>query len=217
MSEDDFVTFKKYNALTNAEEFAERLKTHGIEVQIVDDSPPVDITFSGNTLQNQFRVKIKQSDFEVANQIVEQHAEEIINDYPEDHYLHEFTNEELLEILEKYDEWSKEDYLFAQKLLKDRGQEVSTEALEKLKEQRKEEFLKPEKGHSGWLIFGFISAILGGIFGICIGWFHWTFKKTVPTGERVYAYDLPTRRTGKTIFWVGVLSLTTMFLLLTFS
>jgi hypothetical protein len=76
-----------------------------------------------------------------------------------------------------------------------------------LRLKRIEESIRQEKGHTGWLIFGFISAFLGGIFGIFIGWFHWSFKKTDLTGKQVYAYDYPTRKIGEKIFWIGIVSL----------
>lgn len=79
--------------------------------------------------------------------------------------------------------------------------------MEELSQKRIDDLRKPEKGNTYWLIFGFISAVLGGILGIFIGWFHSTFKKTDPKGQRVYVYDYPTRKTGQQIFWIGIISL----------
>jgi hypothetical protein len=207
MTDDKYITFQKFNSVIEAEEIITILKTNGIKVELEDTSPPVDLTFVGNTLQIQVRVKIKQSDFEIANKLLENHAVKSIENFNENHYLHDFTDEELLEIIEKPDEWSKEDYLFAQKLLKIRGKEISKEMVNELRLKRIEESRRQEKGHTGWLIFGFISAFLGGIFGIFIGWFHWSFKKTDLTGKQVYAYDYPTRKIGEKIFWIGIVSL----------
>lgn len=117
MTEDKFLTFQKFNSFEDAVGLISLLKEHEVIVQIEDASPPVDITFSGNTLQNEIRVKIKQSDFELANQILEIQAIEHIDHYTDDHYLYDFTDGELLEIIEKPDEWSKEDFLLSQKIL----------------------------------------------------------------------------------------------------
>jgi len=201
------MTFQKFNSVEEAEELISTLKENGVIVQVEDASPPVDITFSGNTLQNEIRIKIMQSDFETANQILEKQAEQLADEFSEDHYLYEFTDDELIEIIEKPDEWCKEDYLLSQKILNDRGQEISREKVEELRQKRIEDLRKPEKGHTGWLIFGFISALLGGLFGVFIGWYHWTFKKTDPTGQRVYAYDPMTRKRGQQIFWLGLVFL----------
>tara|TARA_B110000196_G_C20864549_1_gene529011 strand:- start:3 stop:656 length:654 start_codon:yes stop_codon:yes gene_type:complete len=206
MTEDKFITFHKFNLLEDAQELISTLKKNDIKVQIEDTSPPVDITFSGNTLQNEIRIKVKQSDVGIANQILEKQAEQLIDKFPNDYYLYDFTDNELIEIIEKSDEWSKEDYMLSQKILKDRGREISKEEIEKIKQKRIEDLRTPEKGHIGWLIFGFISAILGGLLGIFIGWFHWDFKKTDPTGQQFYAYDQQTRKTGQIIFWIGLVA-----------
>jgi len=206
MTEDKFITFHKFNLLEDAQELISTLKKNDIKVQIEDTSPPVDITFSGNKLQNEIRIKVKQSDFGIANQILEKQAEQLIDKFPNDYYLYDFTDNELIEIIEKSDEWSKEDYMLSQKILKDRGNEISKEEIEKIKQKRIEDLRTPEKGHIGWLIFGFTSAVLGGLLGIFIGWFHWGFKKTDPTGQQFYAYDQQTRKTGQIIFWIGLVA-----------
>ncbi len=200
MTKDKFITFHKFSSIEDAEELISTLQDHGVKVQIEDASPPVDITFSGNTLQNEINIKIKQSDFAIANKVLEKHAEQLVDKLSDDHYLYEFTDDELIEILQKPDEWSKEDHILSQKLLKERGHKITKEQAEELGQKRIDDLRKPEKGNTGWLIFGLISAILGGLFGVFIGWFHWTFKKTDPTGRRIYAYDQKTRIRGQQIF-----------------
>lgn len=200
-----FITFQKFNSCQDAEELIANLKKSGIEVEIEDASPPVDITFSGNTMQNEIRVKIQQSDFDKANQILEKQAKLIINQFPKDYYLFSFTDDELIEIIEKPDEWSKEDYLLSQKILKDKGHDISKEKIENHRINRFHELRKPEKGQISWLIFGFVCSIFGGIISIFIGWIYWKYKKTDPEGKRIYMYDQRTRKTGKVLFWVGII------------
>ena len=119
MKEDKFITLHKFNSLENAQELIYSLKKNGVKVQIEDTSPPLDITFSGNTLQNEVRIKVKQSDLGRANQILEKQAEQIVDKFPNDYYLYDFTDNELVEIIEKSDEWSKEDFMLSQKILKE--------------------------------------------------------------------------------------------------
>ena len=120
MSEEKFITFHKFNSFENAQELISTLKKNGVKVQIEDTSPPVDITFSGNTLQNEVRIKVRQSDLGRANQILEKQAEQLVDKFPDDYYLYDFTDNELIEIIEKSDEWSKEDFMLSQKILKER-------------------------------------------------------------------------------------------------
>ena len=54
------------------------------------------------------------------------------------------------------------------------------------------------KGSTGWMIFGFISAILGGLLGIAMGaHYAWSKKK----------YDTSTRNAGYIMMVIGVICL----------
>ena len=123
------------------------------------------------------------------------------------HYLFEFTNDELFDILSKPDEWNALDYQLAKKILNDRGREVNDEIIESLKEQRIAELAKPDESNRVWIFFGYLSALLGGLFGIIAGWHLFTYKKTLPDGQRVYEYSEKDRRHGRRIFYLGIIIL----------
>ncbi|MHB1278751.1 MAG: hypothetical protein ACYC1Q_10165 [Bacteroidia bacterium] len=206
-NEMDSATYKKYRSEEEALELIVLLKSAGIDYAVENLAPPVDITFTGgNQLEDKIAIKLSLADFERADLILRENATESIELIDKNHYLFGFSDSELIDILKNYDQWSMTDYLLAQKILEERGISISDEQLQDLKNKRIAEFSLPEKGHEGWLIFGFISAIFGGIIGILIGYHHFTFKKTIPTGEQVFAYDPETRARGKRIFTIGVVS-----------
>jgi hypothetical protein len=60
----------------------------------------------------------------------------------------------------------------------------------------------------GWIIVGYITAFLGGVLGIFIGWHLLSFKKTLPDGQRVYEYDTNARKHGQKILIIGIVCLT---------
>lgn len=197
--------YKKFKSAEEALELLGMLKEADIDYAIENLAPPVDITFTGgNQLEDKIAIKLKLADFEKADHLLRENASESIHLIDKNHYLFDFSDVELIEILKNYDQWSMTDYLLAQKILEERGIDISDEQTQELKDKRIAEFSQPEKGHRGWLIFGFVSAILGGILGIFIGYHHFSFKKTIPTGEKVYAYDSETRSTGFCIFYIGV-------------
>ena len=68
-------------------------------------------------------VKVRQEDFEKANEFVLQ--EEDISGLDVNYYLNDFTNEELIEILIKPHEWSAFDRTLAPKLLLERGYDIN--------------------------------------------------------------------------------------------
>lgn len=205
----ELVTYKKYRTEEEAIELIDLLKSNGVEYYIENIAPSVvDTTFTpGNELDDKVAVKLKPTDFEKADDLLSKVATESINLVDSDHYLFDFTDEELLEVLENFNEWSKTDFLLAQRILKERGKYITDEQIQELKEKKIAELRKPEKGNRGWLIAGYIFAFLGGLLGLFIGYHHYKFKKSLPTGERVYAYDAKTRGTGQRIFYIGLVSI----------
>ena len=201
-------TFQKFNTRTEAEYLAEQLTEMGIEAEIENTSPPVDITFSGNRALDEFCVKIPPHAFEEAHRLLEEEVKRYLDHIPPDYYLYEFSDTELIDILTKYDEWSKEDYLLAQRILAERGLTIDEEQLQQLKYQRNEAQKQPIKATKELLFFGFACAVLGGFFGLIIGWIYWSSTKVTLEGKRVYVYDSETRKSGKTIFLIGGISLT---------
>lgn len=197
--------FKKFSSLQQATDLKELLYTNGIDSVLADNIPPVDVTFSGNTLEHQYEIRIKQSDFKKAEKILERKAENLINEVDKDYYLFEFSDEELYDILLKSDEWNEFDYSLAQKILAQRGKLVDKDLLNSLKKQRLEQLAKPEESQKAWIMAGYIFAILGGLLGILIGYFLWTAKKTLPNGQKVYSYSENDRKQGKMIFIIAVI------------
>ena len=211
--EENYSIFRNFWTLEQATELKNLLNEKGIESILADNIPPLDVTFSGSTLNNQFEIRIKQSDFKKAEEILEENAEELIDQIDKDYYLFEFTDEELYEVLLKSDEWNAFDYTLAQKILKQRGKSVDKDLLNTLKNQRLKDLAKPEGNQKPWIIGGYVFSILGGFLGLIIGYFLWTSKKTLPNGQRVYSYSENDRKHGKYIFYIGLIITPTAMLL----
>ena len=197
---DEFIMFKRFIDAKQAKKLAEELTKKGIECQLIDDSLSKEITFSNNS-----ELLIRQSDFEKANTILDERADELLVNINKEHYLFEFTNDELYDILTKPDAWNSLDYKLAQQILKDRGQEIDEELLKSLKEERIAGLSKPNKGQALWIIVGYIFSFTISIFGILIGWHLWKMKKTLPNGKKVYVYSENDRIHGKWIFFIGII------------
>ncbi|WP_299383201.1 hypothetical protein [uncultured Lacinutrix sp.] len=210
---EEYSIFRKFPTLDQAIELRNLLKENEINSILDDNVPPVDITFSGSTINNQIEIRIKQSDFKKAESILEKDAENLINEVNKDYYLFEFTNEELYEILLKSDEWSVFDYTLAQKILTQRGKPIDKDLLNSLKNERLKELEKPEGNQKPWIIGGYFFSIIGGFLGLIIGYFLWTSKKTLPNGKKVFSYSKNDRKHGKYIFYIGLIVIPTLFLL----
>jgi hypothetical protein len=207
MTENDFLTYQKFSNKNEARELTDLLTANKIEFLFEDTSANFDPSFANNESNNEFRVKLKKQDFEQADKLLLNISAKQIDEVDKDHYLFEFSDEELFEILTKSDEWSKFDYLLAQKILKDRGQEVNEKLLETLRKQRIEELAKPEDSKKVWITAGYFFAFFGGLLGLFIGWHLISHKKTLPNGDRVYGYSIEDRKHGNRILILGIVFL----------
>lgn len=205
MDRKDFLTYQTFSNEDDAKALVALLEDHNITCVLKDTSVAFDQTFSNNDLNKVFDVKLKRSDFEIADKLQFEESASQLNNIGSDYYLFEFSNEELKEVLMKNDEWSKLDYLLAQKILRERGLEVSKEYLHALNEQRATELAKPEESEKVWIIAGYVFAALGGLLGIFIGFHLLTHKKTLRNGERVYTYSTSDRRHGSRILTTAVI------------
>ena len=202
--EAEFITFQKFTDQNSALELGNFFKERNLEYLLEDNSLSFDPTFANNGFGKEFCVKLKQSDFEKGNTLLIEKAERESVEIEKDYYLLSFTDTELFELIAASDEWSAFDVSLAEKLLKERGKEITPEEIEKIKSKRIVELSKPEESQRTYIIIGYITAILGGFLGIFIGWHLATFKKTLPNGDRIYAYSEYDRKQGNRILKISV-------------
>jgi hypothetical protein len=204
--EPEFITYQKFNDIALANELAELLEAHGINYLVEEDSLTFNPSFALNDeLSKEYAVKIKAADFEPVNQLLKQDADEHIDDVEKGYYLFGFTDDELKDVVVKADEWSAFDVQLARKLLADKGMAVSDEDVADMEEKRIEELKITEPSQTGWIVIGYIFALLGCILGIFIGWHLKSYKKTLPNGERVYEYSERDRWHGGVIFYISTI------------
>lgn len=206
---EEFSIFRTYNDENLAKEIDTILKSGGIATKLLDNSPTFDVSFANNKTENEVQLLIRQSDFDRANELLANSVEASID---KDHYLFSFTIEELYEILAKPDEWNPYDYKLSQKILTERGEEISPEIIAEYKNSRLKELEKPEKRQIGWIITGYTFSLMGGFIGILIGWFIANLKKTLPDGRKVYTFQKVDRLHGRIIFYLGIMMLSLVIL-----
>ncbi|PCJ64630.1 MAG: hypothetical protein COA58_12900 [Bacteroidetes bacterium] len=202
--ENDFIKFRTILLFEEAKEIQAILEEHGIEVRLRDDVPFVDTTLTGRTGQNEIEIQIKPENFEKANKALSKHDNDLINDIDPSHYLFEFSDLELLDILDKPFEWSSLDYSLSIKILKDRGHTIDKKLLEKLKGDRLDELSAPDKDQKFLIFIGYILAFTSGFLGVIIGYTLLSSKKTLPNGEKVFRYSQENQKSGKQIATIGV-------------
>lgn len=203
-----FLTFRKYQDPALAEEIAGLLRESLIECEIETNDHFFNPSFVNDPIsQAMTDLKLHPEDFIKADKVLADYYKTQLDSVDKDYYLFGFSDQELDEIIARPDEWGPFDYQLAQKILRDRGQELTPERVELMKERRIADLKEPEQAGTAWIYLGYLSAIFGGAIGIVIGALLINFKKTLPNGERVYAYREADRRQGKFIIGISVLSI----------
>jgi len=202
--EPEFITYQKFDDVGLANELAQTLQEHNIEYYIQEETSGFDPSLVMSNAPTDYAVKIKSGDFGQVNQLLKENAEENIEGVNKDYYLFSFNNEELMEVINKADEWSPFDVVLSRKILAQKGIVISDKELAEINEKRIKELETPDEPQTLWITIGYICALGGGVFGIFIGWYLANGKKTLPNGERVYEYIDNDRRHGRNIFSIGV-------------
>jgi hypothetical protein len=205
--EPEFLTYQRFNDIALANELAGQLDEHGIKYYLEEGPQVFNPSFALNNALKEYEVKIKAADFEKVNQLLRDDESKNTNNVDKDYYLFAFSNEELIDVITKADEWNAFDVVLARKILAERGKPFDDKAITAIKEKRIEDLKKPEPSQSGWIVVGYVFAVLGGFLGFFIGWYLFTYKKTLPDGERVYGYIESDRRQGKIIFYLSFIGL----------
>jgi len=208
----DFRDFQTFASAEAAQPLLAMLAQQRIMVRTTFDNGQLafDPSFANNQLTSKFIVKLQLADFERASQLLADMNEHAISQADPNHYLFTFTDEELFDLLVKPDEWSSFDVALASQLLRQRGRDISPDTLKLLRQHRVATLAEPERDHKTWVMGGYLSAMLGGFFGILIGYQLYFHRKQLPDGRRVYAYVATDRVHGLRIMTLGIV----MFILL---
>ena len=211
--EPEFITFRKFTDSVLANELVEQMAQHHIKYYMEENLAVINPLLAyNNDTSIEYSVKIKAADFERVNKFLKDNEGENINAIDKGYYLFDFTDDELIDLLSKADEWSSFDVALAQKILTERGKSVDEETISSLNKKRLEELKKTDPPQTFWIFLGYLAGIAGGILGIFIGWHLASFKKTLPDGERIYGYNENDRRHGKRIFYLSIIVFAVYFI-----
>ncbi|HVX52078.1 MAG TPA: hypothetical protein VHB48_18105 [Chitinophagaceae bacterium] len=219
---EQFVTFQRFNDINLAMEFAEQLKQLRIYCEIDNQTAPFDVSFANNPLEDDIRIKLRPEDFEKANEALDNYYKSMLGTVDKDYYLLQFSNDELVEVLAKPDEWNRFDIQLAKKLLTDRGRQIPEGKLDELQRARLGNLKKEKRIDGLWLIIGYLLPLLGFLYwghiigvvfsiygsltGIVAGIVLRYGRKTLPDGSRVYLYAGNVRLHGLLILVLSILA-----------
>ena len=196
----EFQNYKKFFSKNEVELIIDVLNDKNIPYKIIDTSP-LDLIFTVNN-SKEYWLQILNEDFRKVDKLIENEFQE--GEMEPEHYLNEFTNTELHEIFEKFEEWNQSDIALAKQILAKRGIEITESKIEELRKERIAELAKPERVKIAWIVAGYIFALLGGFIAVVIGISISNTKKTLPDGRRVFSFDKKGRFHAKNILFIGI-------------
>ncbi|MBO0360035.1 hypothetical protein J0X19_18895 [Hymenobacter sp. BT186] len=203
----DFIQYQVFLTPEAAQPLLTLLRQQEIPFETSFDQHAFDVTFAYNSTRTQFVVKLRQQDFDTARALETAVSEQLTASVAPDHYLFNFSDEELFDLLAKPDEWSNFDVTLAQQLLRKRGRDVSPDAVRLLRQHRAAELARPEESQKAWILAGYAFALLGGLIGLFIGWHLASHKKQLFDGRQVRAFSAADQAHGWRILGLGAVSI----------
>jgi hypothetical protein len=177
-------------------DFCGLLRENDVAFYVDDNSQRFDVTFANNEARRFYIVRVAREDLEKARTVADDHDREVIDALPADYYLFDFSATELMELLNRQDEWSDFDIALARRRLAEMDIVIDDADVERMKEERMEVLKEPDPEPVLAIVCGYVFSVLGGVFGLIIALFLLTSKKTLPTGERQPLYSPATQRHG---------------------
>lgn len=202
---EELIKYKAFQNLEDFEEFKDILSAQNIQFDTEDYPINYIADKTNNNFNHEYVIKLKKDDFEKADKLQIEIAETEIKNVDPDYYLFDYSIDELRNIIKEKDAWNSFDVTLAMKILRDKGVELSEEDLAAMESERLTQLSEPDKKTSFWVTLGYLSAILGGIFGILIGTHLANHKRILPNGEKVFDYTESDRKHGKYILIISLI------------
>jgi ATP-dependent Zn protease len=206
----EFITASKFSNEEQFNDLLQILEKNSIPYQTEVFRERIDAA-TIRPLPAEYNVKVLSNNFAQVHEILNEIASKEVFEVDSSHYLFDFSDQELFDILAKPDEWFAFDYQLSQRILKERGKQIDKEFLNSLRKTRIEDLAKPEEKQTNNVWVGYLFALLGGLVGIAIGWNMMSSKKKLPNGEEIFSYQENDRKHGKRIVILGI----AMFIIIT--
>lgn len=202
-----FATYRSFIEPEMAEELTRVLDEHGIPYRVERDKPPVDLAFTADHTHERILVSIPPDLFVTADKALESMTPNSEEDIDYDHYLKDFSDDELVEVLHKSSEWHPADVISARRLLASRGIDIEDAKIAEKQAQHLKKQRQPIRASALLIAAGFIFSIAGGLIGLGIGWSLVSMTERDVTGKTYPRYDHRSRDLGRCMIFLGLAAL----------
>ena len=235
----EWVPLQNFGSDDEAQAFTSLLEENKLEYEILKDAnlggDPLGLDFQ-NRGADTVIVRVHAKDFESAHRILEFFAANPENATVADgEFLSTFSDDELIDVLKKQDEWNQVDVTIALRLLKEHGKSFTGAELENFREERLKDLSKrvsAEKSSEALSIlagilclgvsigsfcmvkearylYALLVVFLVGALAFISGW-NWTFRRKRLLDEgKIFIYEDATRKVGRVALALAVIALLT--------
>ena len=190
-----------------AEAMGKILLKAGIPYEVKRSKKYFDPSFAFNAVDPEVNLLLRPEDFSKANHVLRDFYAQQAEQVDEGYYLLSFSDNELIDIIRKPDEWGSYDVALAKRILHERGIEISDDVEVEVERERLKDLARPVAAPSWMVIAGYVAAFLGGFFGIMLGWMLGA-TKVLPDGSRVPVYRETDRKHGRSMMTIGAIVFT---------
>ncbi len=195
-----FLTHSKFYSQEEANEFINLLQNAKIDFEIEREKNVLDKIYVGESLDPMFAIKIPENSFAEVNSLLLLNAQLQLNNINPDYYLFNFSNQELIDVVNSKNDWNFFDQALASKIISERKVEIPVEPTQALVNTT----YIPNKIDAVWLFLEYILSVVVPFTGAIIGLATLYAYKTLSDGNKVKMYDEATRTHAKIILSIGI-------------
>lgn len=196
--------FDKYFAGDEAEFYKQLFIANGLQATVERPKDYFDVALGSNNADLYYNIHLPQAEFVKADEIIFEEVKKtgIPTDYP----LTSFSDDELMEVINEPDKWSKQDIAVARIILENKGITVTYKTVTIKAEERYQELKKVHIKLPVLLIL-YILCIVGYVYSIVIGPLLYFFKHTDFNGKKQFYFSNETRQQGILLFIINILGI----------
>lgn len=198
-------TYRSFDSRVEAAAMQALLSKNGIPSSLEENKTVFDTAIVGVPNTQSFIVKIPQDNFLTANAVLEQAVNLDELEVEDDYYLLSFSDQELLDLVKKKDEWGEFDYALARKLLAERGIPLTDVDVKRMEKERVQTLLKADAVRVEYIIAGYLVAVFSTLIAVAVGLYLVTAYRRLPDGRTAHKYNDRARLHGKCIMALSVL------------
>lgn len=203
----DYAVYQRFNRVEDMRSVVAELQGNNILVRTSGEEAGEwrEATIIGSPLQPKFWIEIPAVQFEKANYVLREAAEENISDEDLDaHPFSDYSRDDLEEVLFEETEWDAEAVVVARRLLLRQGYDVDLKDIRQKSRERLAREYKPRSG-TRWVIalftlLGVFAAmavwIVSSLISIGVLLYYVVGSRRDPKGVKHWDYDAPTRQLG---------------------